>query len=232
MNLDKEADSMTISKRVSAMLLASAGAAAVIGMATAPALASPAAAKATKLTATVSGGGSYTATTAKTTLSNRGVNVTCTAKGKTPGSSASGKIPNGTTTGNSPVTVGSATKLAFNNCTGPLGKVTTKIMSLPYKVDVDSKTNSKGQTDGFITGVKVGVKMTGCSFTVTGAAPGFYTNSKHTLTITGKLPVKPLNKEQLTVSGVNGCAGLVKNGDHPGFVATYTLNLKGTITVK
>ncbi len=223
---------MTTSKRVSAMLLATAGAAAVLGLAAAPALASaPQAAKATKLTAKVSGGGSYTATTAKTVLSNRGVNVNCNAKGKTPGSSASGVIPNGTHSGNSPVNVGTAAKLAFNNCTGPLGKVTTKIMALPYKVDVDSKTNSKGQTDGFITGVKVGVKMTGCSFTVTGAAPGFYTNSNHTLTITAKLPIKALNKEQLTISGVNGCAGLVKNGDHPSFTATYTLNKKGTIKV-
>jgi hypothetical protein len=232
MNLDKEADSMTISKRVSTMLLASASAAAVLGLAAAPALASaPAAAKATKLTAKVTGGGTYTATTAKTVLSNRGVNVTCTAKGKKPGSSASGSIPNGTHKGNSPVQVGTAAKLAFNNCTGPLGKVTTKITALPYKVSVDSKTNSKGQTDGFISGTKVAVSMVGCQFTVTGAAPGFYTNSKHTLTITSKLPIKALNKEQLTVSGVKGCAGLVKNGDHPGFTGTFTLNRKGTIKV-
>ncbi len=224
---------MTISKRVSAMLLASAGAAAVIGLAAAPALASaPAAAKATTLTAKVSGGGSYIAKAAKTVLSNRGVNVTCNAKGKTPGSQASGSIPNGTHKGKSPLTVGTAAKLAFNNCTGPLGKVTTKIMKLPYKVDVDSKTNKKGQTDGFIAGVKVGVKMTGCSFTVTGSAPGFYTNSKHTLTMTSKLPIKALNRARLTVSGVNGCAGLVKNGDHPSYTATYTLNRKGTIKVK
>jgi len=223
---------MIISKRVSAMLLASAGALAVLGLAAAPALATaPAAAKATKLTAKVTGGGTYTATTAKTVLSNRGVDVTCTAKGKKPGSSASGSIPNGTHTGNSPVQVGTAAKLAFNNCTGPLGPVTTTITGVPYKVSVDSKTNSKGQTDGFISGTKVAVKMTDCSFNVAGAAPGFYTNSKHTLTITSKLPVKALNKEQLTISNVKGCAGLVKNGDHPGFTATYTLSRKGTIKV-
>jgi hypothetical protein len=231
MNLDKEADSMTISKRVGTILLATASAAAVVSMAAAPALATPTAAKATKLTAKVSGGGAYTATAAKTVLSNKGVNVTCNAKGKKPGSSASGSIPNGTKSGNSPVTVGTAAKLAFNNCTGPLGPVSTTITATPYKVDVDSKTNSKGQTDGFITGVKVKVKMAGCQFMVTGAAPGFYTNSKHTLTMTSKLPIKALNKEQLTVSGVAGCAAVVKNGDHPTFSATFTLNKKGTIEV-
>jgi hypothetical protein len=233
MNLDKEADSMTIFKRVNAMLLATAGAAAVVGLAAAPALASaPAAAKATKLTAKVSGGGSYTATTAKTTLSDHGINVTCNAKGKKPGSSASGVIPNGTKKGNSPLQVGTAAKLAFNNCTGPLGKVTTKIRALPYKVAVDSKTNRKGQTDGLISGVKVAVSMVGCSFMVTGSAPGFYTNSKHTLTMSSKLPVKALNKAQLTVSGVKQCAGVVKNGDHPTFSAVFTLNRKGTIKVR
>jgi hypothetical protein len=231
MNLDKEADSMTISKRVGTILLATASAAAVVGMAAAPALATPAAAKATKLTAKVTGGGSYTATTAKTVLSNRGVNVTCNKKGKKPGSSASGSIPSGTHKGNSPVAVGTAAKLAFNNCTGPLGPVSTTITALPYKVSVDSKTNSKGQTDGFISGTKVAVRMTGCKFMVTGAAPGFYTNSKHTLTMTSKLPIKALNKERLTVSGVSGCAGLVKNGDHPTFSATFTLSRKGTIKV-
>lgn len=223
---------MTISKRVSAMLLASAGAAAMIGLATAPALASaPAAAKATKLTAKVSGGGSYTAKAAKTTLSDHGINVTCNAKGKTPGSSASGVIPNGTKSGNSPLQVGTATKLAFNNCTGPLGHVKTKIMALPYKVSVDSKTNSKGQTDGLISGVKVHVTMTGCAFNVTGSAPGFYTNGKHTLTMSPKLPIKTSTKAKLTVSGVQQCAGVVKNGDHPTFSATFTLNRKGTIKV-
>jgi hypothetical protein len=231
MNLDKEADSMTISKRVGTILLATASAAAVVGMAAAPALATPAAAKATKLTAKVTGGGSYTATTAKTVLSNRGVNVTCNKKGKKPGSSASGSIPSGTHKGNSPVAVGTAAKLAFNNCTGPLGPVSTTITALPYKVSVDSKTNSKGQTDGLISGVKVKVTMTGCQFIVTGSAPGFYTNSKHTLTMASKLPVKTSTKARLTVSGVKQCAGVVKNGDHPTFSATFTLNRKGTIKV-
>ena len=66
--------------------------------------------------------------------------------------------------------------------------------------------------------------MTGCSFKVTGSAPGFYTNSTHKLSLTPKLPNTPLNKGRLTVSGVNGCAGLVNNGDHPSYTSTYTVS--------
>lgn len=223
---------MTIRKRTGSLLIAAAATTAAVGLCAAPALASSPLGG-TKLTVKVSGGGKFTAVAAKTVLTQKvgtvTISVTCTSKGRTPASSASGLIPNGTHRGTSPVLVGSASKLAFNNCTGPLGAVHTKILAEPYKVSVDSKTNRKGQTDGFISGVKVNVTMTACSFTVTGSAPGFYTNGKHTLTMTSKLPVKPLNKAQLTVSHVVGCAGLVKNGDHPGFSSTFTLSRKGTI---
>jgi hypothetical protein len=64
---------------------------------------------------------------------------------------------------------------------------------------------------------------------VTGSAPGFYTNSKHTLTLTPKPPVKLLVKGQLTISNVTGCAGAVNNGDHPTYVATYKVNRHITI---
>jgi hypothetical protein len=195
----------------------------VVGLGAASALA------ATTLTVKVSGGGTYTAKAAKTVLTDGHVSVTCSAKGSTPGSQASGTIASATHKGASPVNVGPASKLVFNNCTGPLGKVTTKIESLPYKVNVDSKTTSKGDTDGLITGVKVAVKMVGCAFTVTGSAPGYYANSKHTLNMTSKLPTKAGSSAKLTVSGVNGCEGLVKNGDHPTYVSTYTLSRKITI---
>ena len=75
-----------------------------------------------------------------------------------------------------------------------------------------------------VAGANTSVTMTGCSFKVTGSAPGFYTNNGHTLTLTPTPPVKLLNKAQLTVSGVNGCAGLVSNGDHPAYKATYKVS--------
>ncbi len=217
---------MTIGKHTLGVLCTAAVTVAVVGLSAAPAMGSTGTAM---LTVKVSGGGSYTATTSKTILSDKGINVTCTTKGKTAASTGSGKIPNGTSHGSSPVKVGTVAKLSFNNCVGPLGKVSTTIKSTPYTVSVDSKTNSKGQTAGLISGVKVAVKMKGCSFMVTGSAPGYYTNGKHTLNLNPKLPLKALNKAQLSVSGVSGCFGLVKNGDHPTYVGTYTLSRKGTI---
>lgn len=220
---------MTIRNRTGTLLLASvASTAAVVGLCATSALASTPHTT-TKLTVKISGGGKFTAKASKTVLSNRGVNVTCVTKGTTPASSASGNIPSGTHRGTSPVKVGTTSNLKFNNCTGPVGKVTTKVMAEPYFVAVDSKTNSKGQTDGFIGGIKVAVKTFACSFMVTGTAPGFYTNGKHSLTMSPKLPVMATMRARLTVSKVNGCLGLVKNGDHPTFKSVYTLSRKGTI---
>lgn len=219
---------MTIRKRTGSLLLATAAtSAAVVGLCAASALASIP--LSTTLTVKVSNGGKFTAKATKTVLSNNGVKVNCASSGKTPASSASGNIPSGTHKGASPVKVGTASNLKFNNCLGPLGKVSTKVMAEPYKVFVDSKTNAKGQTAGFISGVKVHVSMTACSFNVTGSAPGYYTNSKHTLTMTPKLPVKATTRARLTISNVSGCAGLVHNGDHPTFTSTFTLSRKGTI---
>jgi len=47
--------------------------------------------------------------------------------------------------------------------------------------------------------------------------------------VTPKLPITALNKAQLTVSNVNGCAGVVNNGDHPTYVGTYTVSRHFTI---
>jgi hypothetical protein len=213
-------------KRAGRALCAAAAVAAVVGLSATPAIA------ATSLTVKVSNGGKITATTTKTVLTDAGVSVTCTSTKKTPASEASGSINNGTHSGAAPVSVGSSPKLSFNNCSGPLGKVTTKVLSLKggYTIAVDSTTNKKGETDGIIGPVSVHVKMTGCSFNVTGSAPGYFNNTNHTLVVTSKLPNKALVKAQLTISGVDGCFTLVKNGQHPGYSASYTLG-KSKVTV-
>lgn len=187
--------------------------------------ASSAMATTTPLTVKVSGGGTYTASSSSTVLSDNGVSVTCT------GSTAGGKIANKTYTAKpSPVKVGTSASLSFTGCVGPLGAVTVTVNALPYSVKVDGTTNSSGQTDGMVTGVQTSVSMTGCTFNVTGSAPGFYTNSSHVLSLTPTLPNKPLNKAQLTVANVNGCAGLVANGDHPTYKGNYTVSRKIVIT--
>lgn len=199
-------------KRIGKILFTGAAAALAIGFGASSALAAT-------LTVKVTSGGTYTAKATSTVLTDNGVSITCT------GSTASGSIPTKTyTSATVPVKVGTVAKLGFTGCTGPLGGVTVTVNRLPYSVKVDSKTNGSGQTDGMITGVNTSVSMTGCSFNVTGSAPGFYTNSSHKLSLTPTLPIKPLTTAQLTISGVSGCAGLVANGDHPTYKSTYTVS--------
>jgi hypothetical protein len=213
---------MRILKRAGSGLFVGAAATFAIGLGATTALA------ATTLHVTVTGGGTYTAKSTKTVLTDNGINATCSG---TNASTASGTISSATHTGTSPVKVGTAAKLAFNNCTSPFGPVAVKVNALPYSVKVDSVTNSSGQTDGMITGVNNTVSVGNpvvCKFTVTGSAPAVYSNSKHTLTLepSSKLPIKPLNTATLTISGASaGCAaGGISNGDHPTFTATFTVS--------
>ena len=208
---------MTIRKRVGSVLFTAAAAAAVVGMSIGPALAST-----THLTVKVSHGGSYTAKAGTTTLSANGVAVTCTS------STASGKLASGTHKGKAPVSLGGVRGLKFKSCTSIAGKMTTTVHGTP-ELNADSKTNSKGDTDAIITGVNVSVSTTGCSFKVTGTAPGYYSNKTHTLYMTPKkLPVKPLKTAKLTISGVapGACLGAISNGDHPTYLASYKISRK------
>jgi hypothetical protein len=100
---------------------------------------------------------------------------------------------------------------------------------LPYAVKVDSAT-VRHQTDVIIAGIRIAVSLTGCTFTLAGSVPGYYRNTTHTLVMTPKLPITPLNTARLTVSNVAGCAGLVLNGDHATFTAIYTLS-PATLTI-
>jgi hypothetical protein len=212
--------------RVSSALFASAAAALAVGLGATTALA------ATTLTVKVTNGGKYKATAATTVLKDNGISVSCSSTATTKASTATGSIPTATTTATSPVKIGTAATLNFKNCAGPNGKVTVKVNDLPYAVRVDSKTNSAGQTDVMISGVNASVSMASCSFTVTGRAPGFYANGTHQLRMTPQLPVTPLNKARLTISNVTGCSGVVKNGDHPTFRASYTLSRATKISSK
>ncbi len=207
---------MRIRKRAGSGLFVVAASALAIGLGATTALA------ATTLTVKVSGSsstGAISASSSKTVLTDprSGVSVTCTS------SKSAGVVKNGSHTGTSPVQVGTITKLSFTSCTGPTGSVTVTVKALPYKLSIDSKTVS-GKTDGIVSGVSTHVSTLGCSFNVTGSAPGFYNNGTHTLTQTPKLPITPLNKAQLTVSSVSGCGTLVMNGDHPTFTGTYTVS--------
>lgn len=219
---------MTIRKRIGRLLFASAATAAVVGLCAAPALASVP--LSTTLRVKISGGGKFTATAKAVAFRDGRIPFTCQARGKTPASSASGNIPSRSHMGASPVNVGTVTTLKFGGtCGSPIGGLAMKAMGEPYLVAIDSKTNSKGQTDVLINGMKIHFKIPGCSFDVTGPASGFYTNGKHSLTMTPKLPVKDTTSARLTVSHLSGCEGLVKNGNHLTFNGTFTLSRKVTI---
>jgi hypothetical protein len=82
-----------------------------------------------------------------------------------------------------------------------------------------------------ISEIDVNVAMHGCSFTVTGSAPGYYSNSTRTLTMTPKPKPKPVTSAELSVSNVSGCFGLVKNGDHPPYTSSYKLS-PATLSIK
>jgi hypothetical protein len=207
---------MTMRKRVGSILFTVAAAGAIAGLSIGPALAS------TTLKVKVSGGGSYTATAGKTVLQqgsgSHAIKVTCTSsKGK-------GSLKNGTYHGKAPVKLGTVSSLSFKNCSGPLGPLTTTVTAKPV-LNADS-TTKKGKTDAVISNVQVTVSQTGCSFKVTGTAPGYYNNSKHELIMTPSLPIKVSKKPQLTIGDVSGCAGLISNGDHPTYSTTYKVSLK------
>jgi hypothetical protein len=210
---------MTMRKRVGSILFTVAAAGAIASLSVGTALAS------TSLSVKVSGGGSYTAKAGTTVLTDNGVSVTCKS------SKGSGKISNGTHKGKAPVDLGTVSKLSFSSCSSLLGQVTNTVHGKPV-LNANSKTNRKGETAAVITKVDVSVSVTGCSFTVTGSAPGYYKNSNHTLYMTPKPAVKGATKAALTVSGVTGCSGVVKNGDHPTYTGTYKVSRKIKISSK
>jgi len=213
---------MTMRKRVGSILFTVAAAGAIASLSIGPALAS------TSLTVKVSGGGSYSAKAGMTVLSDNGVNVTCKS------SKAAGKIASGKHHGAAPLKVGTTKTLSFSSCTSAGGTPAFTYHKLPYSVMANGKTVS-GETAAIIKGTDVGVtlKGIGCSFTVTGNASGYYSNTKHTLYITPRVPKKlhPVQKAQLTISNESGnCLGAVTNGQHPTFTGTYKVNRKIKIT--
>jgi|HubBroStandDraft_1064217.scaffolds.fasta_scaffold100573_1 hypothetical protein len=187
-------------------------------------------ATATAHVVTVAGGGTLAASAAETVLTDGKVSVTCVTKGSTPASKASATIGNGTSSAKAPHPIGIVDDLAFNNCTGPLGKVTATPVDEPYPVNANSATSSNA-TATTISDIDVNVAMTGCTFTATGSAPGDYSNHTHILAMTSTPKPKGQAKAELTISNVSGCAGLIKDGDHPTYTSSYKIS-PATLSIK
>ncbi|WP_333771814.1 hypothetical protein [Streptomyces sp. IBSBF 2435] len=185
--------------------------AAAVGLAASPASAAG--------TWTVTGGGNFTASASKPTLkdTNTGTTLNCTS------SAATGSAPNGT--GLSGTGIASIATLSFTGCTGPAGiSFTVSAQGLPWHINAGSYNATTGVTTGTLTGVIA--KLSGlCNATfadpsgvTTGATlTATYTNSTHTLAITGG------NLKAYSVSGI--CLGLINSNDLAVFNGSYVVNL-------
>ncbi|CAG7630791.1 hypothetical protein [Actinacidiphila bryophytorum] len=189
-------------------LVTGAAMAAAIGLAASPASAAG--------TWTVTGGGSFTASASHPILkdSNTGTTLDCTS------SAASGSAANGT--GLSGTNIATISGLSFTGCTGPAGiSFTVAPQGLPWHLNAASYDGSD-VTTGTLTGVIA--KLSGlCNATFAGTTSSTspatltatYTNSTHTLAITGG------SLKAYSVSGI--CLGLINNNDLAVFTGKYVV---------
>jgi hypothetical protein len=189
-------------------IVTGAAMAAAIGLAASPASAAG--------TWTVTGGGSFTAAASHPTLkdSNTGTTLDCTS------SAASGSATNGT--GLSGTNIAAISGLSFTGCTGPAGiSFTVAPQGLPWHLNAVSYDGTD-VTTGTLTGVIA--KLSGLcnatfagttSSTSTATLSATYTNSTHTLAITGG------SLKAYSVSGI--CLGLINNNDLATFTGKYVV---------
>lgn len=142
-----------------------------------------------------------------------GTKLTC-ASGTAPGSITTGAARAGA--GIARINGGTA---KFNGCTGPLGVPLTVKGSGTWLLNATSGTATA--VNGSISKISATVSGDGCSFTATGNVGGRYVNSNQTLVLTGAAA-------GLTLSNVQGCFGLLNEGDKASFKATYKINATNT----
>ena len=123
--------------------------------------------------------------------------------------------------------VGTITKTTWKSCSGPNNIVLLPKQHGTWNLNATGATAS-GVTKAFVSNVNAVVKQKGaaslCTFTVTGASDGKYSNSTHKLTLSP-------GSHKLKVSHVvGGCYGLISNGDTVTFKATYAFTGKISVT--
>jgi hypothetical protein len=210
---------MAIRNRLTRRILLTGGATALaVGVSAGVALA-------VAITFSIHPGGNISASAGTTKLTdiNSGAVLQCTSS-KTTGTLKSGS-------GISGANLGSVKTLTFSGCTGPFGLTFTVTNSgFPWTLHGTAFNATSGVTTGNITGIKSHLSGTGCSANVNGATAGStgkvkvtYTNSTHKLKVLA-------SGGTLHVFNVNGCAGLLSNGDATQFTGTYTVSPAQTIT--
>jgi hypothetical protein len=169
-------------------------------------------------TYTVAPGGAYTGSAGTTTFTDSTTGSTLTCKSGT----AAGTLKNGA--GLSGTGIGTITSTTFTTCTGPLGITFTVKQVGTWSLNLTAYASPI--STGYISGIDATLSGSLCSATVTGSADATYSNS------TGVLTLKPVSGSghTLTVSNVNGCLGLLNNGNTSTFNGAYTISPKQTIT--
>lgn len=196
-------------------VLAVAGAAALVSIGTAAYAGPP---------WTVSIGGSSTGAPAAYTASTVGaspqINFTTPAANLGCASgTAAGTITPGATTG----AVGSITSSTFNSCSGPLGLTLNVTQNSAWAININGNQVG-GVTPGNVSTISASVSDGSglCSFDVTGTVPGSFNQNTQQLTVNGG---------GLSISNVNGCFGVINEGDPATFAATYQLAGIGAVTI-
>jgi hypothetical protein len=206
-------------KHLTAVILGSGVAALAIGLGAATAGAT------TAKTWTVKPGGAVTGKSGKTTLKDTKTGTVLTCKS----SATKATLKKGS--GQSGSGLGKITSVTFTSCTGPGGlKFTaTTSASSAHPWSLNASSYKSGVTKGTITGIKASISGSGCTASVagtsaskTGTVNGTYTNSTHTLKVSGG------NLHVWNVSA--GCLGLINSGDPSTFTGSYKITPPQTIT--
>ncbi|WP_328535735.1 hypothetical protein [Streptomyces sp. NBC_00344] len=196
-----------------------------VAMVAAAGFAATSASATTTATWTVSGGPNFTGTAGKTTLTDTktGTQLNCVS------SSATGTAKTGS--GLSGTGLADIKTISFTTCSGPLGiKFTVTPNKLPWKLNAVSYNASTGVTTGTITGISAKLSGATCNADIdgpsgantgSGSVNATYTNSTHTLAVSGG-NLRPYN--------ATGCLGLINNGDATTFVSSYVVSPALTVT--
>ncbi|HEV2375656.1 MAG TPA: hypothetical protein VGS19_26270 [Streptosporangiaceae bacterium] len=214
---------MAILKRMGSILVTGAAAAAVITLGASSAFA---AAKVT--TWTITPGGAFTVKAASATLTDDTSNNSLNCTGTTTSPSLKFKSTLKSGTGLAGAKIGKITGVTFAHCSVD-GFAVTMTATLPWHINLTSPTSTAGTVNGTITGIKavLAVSAVGCTGNVGGKVAGSggsiaftYTNPT-TSTGAGTLTISPsTTTSKLFASNVNGCLGVVNNGDQFSISAT------------
>jgi hypothetical protein len=200
-------------------LLTVMSAAAVIGLGASTAMATTAA-----KTWTVSPGGAISGKAGTTTLKDttKDVTLSCTS------STLTGTLKSGS--GLSGTGLGSVTGVDFNNCSVDGETLSISSGTVAWSLNAASETKA-GVVSGTISGIHISVSSSVCSLVIDGTSGTAdngtvkvtYTNSTH------KLKILPTGGN-LHVYDVDGCLGLVSDGDAGSISSSYTISPAQTIT--